>query len=324
MSEQNEVKRNDEIDIFEFSSRMWKSFKSFLIGIKNFFISIIIFLIRKSLWIASFALIGMVIGISFDIIRKPSYTSMLEGNSGGVDNTVVIDHVNRLFQMRGKSEVLARTLAISVDDAEKVHYIRAFYGIDVNRDGIPDFIDERETYNPRRDTMFYRVPSVFYIKVALYDEDVLPHLRERILRYINGNNFIQTLFRIDTLQKREMIREITREIAKIDTIHLIDINRRSSVEMGQNVILTAPQPDIRLFHGEILSLIAQRQNLERSLEISDRPVVIVQDFIPAEFEERTATFYIFVLGFLMAFLGLVCGTLWQYRKTIWKIIMEEK
>ena len=61
-NQQNSLKTNDEIDIFELFSKIWKSLSNFFSSIKEFFIAFIIFTIRKVIWVGSFALIGLLVG----------------------------------------------------------------------------------------------------------------------------------------------------------------------------------------------------------------------------------------------------------------------
>jgi len=321
--QQNATKSNDEIDIFEFCSRIWRTFSKLFSKLWAFAMYLIIITIRKTLWITSFALLGIIMGVAFSALKKTYYVSMLEGTSGGVDNTVVIDHINKLDQMVAKPEVLASYLGFSVEEAKQVRYVRAFYGIDVNRDGKPDFIDEHKKFNPR-DTTQQRTPSVFYIKVALYDEDIMPKLRESLLKYINDNVFIQNLFEIDQRQKQEMIDQLEKELAKLDTIHLIALNQRASIEVGQRVFVMGSEPEIRLFYQDILDLYNRKQSMQRSREISDRPVIIVQDFTPSQFIEKGLMYYVIRFGIVMAIFGFFCSLAWQYRKTIWKLIIEDQ
>ena len=339
--QQNTGKANDEIDILDVGSRVWGGFKSFLkdliafllgfiIGVKDLIVFAIVFFIRKSVWIVSFALLGIIWGMVYYYIQKPFYTSRLEGFSGGVDNTVVIDHINKLYRMINpeKPETLAENLGLTVEQAKAVRNIKAHYGIDVNFDGKPDYVDEKGSYDPRnrRDTIQVRVPSLFYVRVDLYDESVLPYLRESLFKFINSNTYIQTLYEIDKKQKRDLIDELAKEINKIDTVHLISVNnnKKASLELGQKLFLMGSEPEIRLFYPEILSLYGQIQDLQRSLEISDKPVIVIQDFVAAQYVERGSTYYIFRLGFTMALMGLTCAIFWQYRKTLWaKIISKE-
>jgi len=331
--QQNTGKPNDEIDIFEFCSRMWVAFKNFLTSIKDLIISLIIFLIRKTLWIVSFSLAGVLMGYLMYSISRPFYTSTLEGNTGGiydidernylggVDNSVVIDHINKLNQVVSKPSRLANYLGMSVEQAKEIRSIKAYYGIDINKDMKPDYVDVRETYNPR-DTNQIRVPSFVQIKVSVYDESIFSELRKGLLNYVNNNTFIQELYRIDRVQKEEMIRVIDKEMKTIDDFQQARIRKESSIEQG-TVVVVGTEPEPKLFTWDILSLQRRKQLLEKNLEISDEIIVIVQDFTPLEQEERTVMKYIGWFGVSMAVLGIFCSLLWQYRKRIWVLIRED-
>jgi len=331
--QQNTGKPNDEIDIFEFCSRMWVAFKSFLVNIKDLIVSLIIFLIRKSLWIISFGIAGVLLGFLLYGVSRPFYTSTLEGNTGGiydideknylggVDNSVVINHINKLDKAVSKPSLLANYLGMSIEQASEIRSIKAYYGIDVNKDLKPDYVDIKETYNPK-DTNQIRVPSFVHIKVSVYDESVFSELRKGLLSYINNNTFIQELYRIDRLQKEEMIHLIDKEIKTIDDFQQARIRKESSVEQGSVVVL-GNEPEPKLFTWDILSLQRRKQLLEKNLEISDEIIVIIQDFTPLQQEERTVLKYIAVLGATMSVLGILCALLWQYRKRIWELIRED-
>ena len=331
--QQNMGKPNDEIDIFEFCSRMWKAFVSFLMSIKNLFIFFIIFLIRKSLWIASFGVSGLLMGVLLYGISRPFYTSALEGNTGGiyddvekkytggVDNSVVINHLNKLDQAISKPLLLANYLSLNVEQAKAIRSIKAYYGIDVDKDLQPDYVDEMETYNPK-DTTQIRVPSFIHIRVSVYDESVLPTLRKGLFQFVNSNPYIQELYKVDRRQKEEMITEIEKEIKKIDDFQQARIRKESSIDQGA-VVLLGNEPEPRLFYQDILRLHKQKQVLEKHLELSNEIIVVVQDFTPLENEERPVLKYVIVCGSLMAVMGIICSLLWQYRKRIWKLIKED-
>ena len=331
--QQNVGKPNDEIDIFEFSIRIWKALMNFLIGIRDFIISILIFLIRKSLWIISFGIVGVLLGYFLYGISRPFYTSALEGSTGGiydaeakkytsgVDNSLVIDHINKLAQVIHKPLLLANYLGLSVGQAEKIRSINAYYGIDVNKDLKPDYVDENRTYNPK-DTTQIRVPSFIHIRVSVYDEQILPELRKGLFRYINSNAYIQELFKVDRRQKEERVKELEKEINKVNDFQDARTRKESSIEKGA-FLLYGNEAEPRLFYRDVLWLHNQKQMLEKSLEISDEIIVVTQELTPLENEERPVLIYIVTLGSLMATLGLVCALFWQYRKKIWKLITED-
>lgn len=319
---QNTGRPNDEIDIFEFCSRMWETFKKFLSGSVNIIVSIIIFLIRKFLWIVSFSLAGMILGMILYGVSQPYYSSFLEGNTGRIDNSVLIDHINKLNQATKKPLLLANYLNISQEQAKSIRSIKAFYGIDVNRDGKPDYVDFDKTYNPK-DTMQQRVSSYLYIKVSVYDESIFPILRIGLFRYINNNVYIQEMFRIDKQQRIDMVERIEKEISKIDSLQRARFRKESSVEKGNMVFSLNNEQKFALFYEDVISLYQQKQSIERSLKISDEPIVIVQDFTPLQQEEMPVLKYMLILGAFMAAMGVFCALIWQYRKKIWKLIRED-
>ena len=319
-NQRNIDKPNDEIDIFEFCSRVWMVFKNFLTGVKNFFIFIIILLIRKSLWIFSFAVAGIVFGFLLYGFSKTSYSSWLECNTGDLDNTIVIDHVNRLNQLSGKPALLANFLNITKEQAAKIGSIKAYYGIDINKDDKYDFIDFGETYNPR-DSNQMRVPSLMFIKVTVYDEDFLPSLRNGLLHYIKNSLYLQELFKITRQQKEQMIVNIQTEIDKIDSLQRSKFRKRENGDNKQMIYLsseTAPQT----FHHEVLELHSKKQTLEQELKISEEIIVIVHDFMPLSEEVFPLYKSVFISSGIMAVLGLLCACIWQYRKRIRKLITE--
>jgi hypothetical protein len=217
---------------------------------------------------------------------------------------------------------LANYLNINVEQAKAIRNIKAYYGIDINRDRRWDYVDFKEAYNPR-DTMQRRDPSFLHIKVSVYDENILPVLRQGLFKYINNNPYIVDYFEINKQQRIELLKVIEKEIGKIDSLQHARIRKETNVEKGQMNFSLNNEQDAKLFYQDILNLNNQKQYIERSLELSKGPIVVVQDFTPLEEEERPVTLYILVLGGTMAVLGLFCALCWQHRKRIWTLIWED-
>ena len=320
MNESNNSKPNDEIDIFEFSSRIWLVFKNFLASIWNFIISVFVFLLRKSLWIMSFGFAGVLIGCLLYGISPSAYVSSLEADTGGVDNSVVINHINKLNKVVDKPDLLANYLGLSLEQADAIHSIKAYYGIDINKDGKPDYIDFSEKYNPR-DTNQIRVPSFVHVMVSLYDESVLPDLRMGLFQYIENNEYLQKLFKIDKEQKDQLVKELNTEIAKIDTLRKVQLLKDLTPDKGQTVVI-GNIPETKLFYTDMLLLYERKQGIEKSLTLNTEIILVVQDFTRLQQEEKTATNMAIKYGIAMAIMGLFCAFLWQYRIIIWKLITE--
>ena len=329
----------EEIDILEVGSQVWYAFRKLFIGIKDLIsfiiillkditVSIIIFMIRKSLWIVSFALTGMILGFVFYNAIKPSFLFTCEGETGGIDNSVVIDHVNRLDLLKGDTVLLAKYLNISNKQAKEIRSIKACYGIDLTGDGKPNYIDfTGKRYNDK-DSMQTRLPSFVHFRVSLYDRDMLPVVREGLFNYIKNNAYIKDLYQIDRQMRENLIKGLDKEIERLDKIDSVQRERISGrnevgAEKGQLVLLNGSEPEIRLLYDDILSLFNQREQLQRHVDLIKEPVLIVQDFIPVQLEERPLIWYFLRFGGFMALLGILCAMIWQYHKKIWEMIKED-
>jgi uncharacterized protein involved in exopolysaccharide biosynthesis len=319
---ENQQKNNssNEIDLFEFCSRLWDAFKYFLVLIKNIIIGILVFLIRKSLWIVSCAIIGGTIGYLLYFTTKPVYSSYLIADTGDIQSNIFVDHVNRLSKLNSHTDVLAKYLNIDKAEAANISGIKAYYGIDVNKDGRVDYVDLRESYNPK-DTSVARVSNYFYLKVAVYDEDIFPKLRSGLNQYITNNTYIKMLHEINMRQKEALIGELDAEIRKIDSLQNYQMKQDRA---NLKDILLTNKPDLKLFHGELLSLYRQKQDLERDTAIFKTPIAIIQNFTPLSLEDRPKSLFAIIAGAIGAALGLVCALVWQYRKFIWSLITEKK
>ena len=337
--QQNTDKSHNEIDLFEFGLRIWEAFKKFMVSIKDlivyliihtkdFIVSIIIFLLRKSLWIASFAIIGIMIGFIVFSVQRPSYLFTSEVETGGIDNSVVIEHVNRLEQLIGDTLLLSKHLNLTIEQAKEIRSIKACYGIDQNGDGKPDYIDITGDKFRHKDTSQTRVPSFVHFRLSLYDKDVLPAVRNSLYQYIQKNTYIQNLYKIDREQKKALIDELDKEIlglGKIDSVQLARMYRKfdSNAEKGQMFILNNNEAEIKLFYNDVLKLFNRKQEMQRHVDLIHEPVVIIHDFIPTALKERPLRWYFIRCGGMMAVLGIVCAVIWQYRRSIWKLLKED-
>jgi hypothetical protein len=161
-----------------------------------------------------------------------------------------------------------------------------------------------------------------YVNVSVYDESVLDDLRDGLLQYINNNAYIKSLFNIDKEQTNQLVKELDSEIAKIDSLRKVQLRKEITPDKGQ-MFVAGNLPEPRLFYQETLSLYERKLGLEKNLKLYNEIIVVIQDFTPLQNEARSVLFYMFVFGVAMAVMGLFCALLWQYRKTIWKLIREQ-
>jgi len=314
-------KPNDEIDIFEFCSRLGETAKNCAISVLIFLLSIVILVFRKLMWIGAAALLGVLVGCIVFAVAKPYTVSSLEASTGGVENTVVIDHINKLDVKQPHR--LANALGITKEQADKIRSIKAYYGIDVNRDGVVDYVDFDEKYNPE-DTMHRRLRSFVHLEVSLFDESILPKLREGLLRYIDDNPYVKSLHEIIKAQEEQMLVAVDNEISKIEKLQMSQLNREANrLDSSGTTIFMTPESENRTFSSDILELYEKRHELEKRKQLFKNTIVVIHDFIPSEEIVNTLAYYLSKSVIALSILGFITSLIWQYRKKLYALLTDE-
>ena len=321
-----EQQRNDEIDLIELFQKMGTGIKNLfnkLIGLIN---SFFIFLIRKSVWLITFIILGSIVSYVLFTYSKRYYTSEMTARSNSMNNTVVVNSINLLNDLFISSNysALAGYLKINEDQAKNIKSIKALYGIDVNKDGLADFIDYKDTYNPQ-DTTKQRLSDIFYLKISVYDETVFPILKNSIKSYINSNPYVIENNDVRINQAKSQINVLKAEIAKLDslqTVQYFEIPKTQKSNNNQMIVLN--EKDIKLFHEDKIKLNSKILELEKDLAINPEPITVIQDFSQLSKTQNPITKYIKILIPIFFVLGLICALLWQYRKKIWQLIREKQ
>jgi hypothetical protein len=243
-----------------------------------------------------------------------------------MNNTVVVNSINLLNDLFISSNysALAGYLKINEDQAKNIKSIKALYGIDVNKDGLADFIDYKETYNPQ-DTTKQRLSDIFYLKISVYDESVFPILKNSIKSYINSNPYVIENNDVRINQAKSQINILKAEIAKLDslqTVQYFEIPKTQKSNNNQMIVLN--EKDIKLFHEDKIKLNSKILELEKDLAINPEPITVIQDFSQLSKTQNPITKYIKIWVPIFFVLGLICALLWQYRKKIWQLIREKQ
>ncbi|MGD9978674.1 MAG: hypothetical protein AB7S54_12165, partial [Bacteroidales bacterium] len=253
---------SDEIDLLELFSKMWRGIKNGISWCANLVKYLFLLLVRKSLWIIGFGIVGFIIGIVFFFTSPRYYSSEMTAISNALNNNYIISSINLLNDLfKDKNyEVASNYLGMSIQDAGKIRSIAAYYGIDVNKDGIVDYVDYDGTYKPK-DTSVNRSSSFFFIKLEVYSENIFGAARDGLKKYIYKNNYILENNRIRIAQGENMISSITQEIQKLDSLQKIEyfeVPRTQKASTSQMVILN--EKEIKLYHEQILGL--EREKLK--------------------------------------------------------------
>ncbi|HOP05507.1 MAG TPA: hypothetical protein PL017_12360 [Tenuifilaceae bacterium] len=321
-TEQKPLGSNDEIDLIELFTRMWEGFKNGVIWLLNALKNLLIFIIRKSVWIGTFALFGAVLGYILYIGVPNYYSSQATIRSNGISNIYVIDFVNQLQELLSNRnyDAISQRLNINVDDVDKIKSIGAYYGIDINEDRNVDYIDFENTYDPL-DSTIVRLPAVLYIKIELWKMDVYTTLKTSVVDYVSKNPFIITNNNLRIKQALEQIDYINEEVQKLDSLQNIqyfEVPKTQRTSNTQMVVLN--EKDFKLYHSILLDLKRSKQGLERDLELYGEPITILQPFTELALVKENLLSAILPKFIFFALLGFIVSILWHFRRGIYEAI----
>lgn len=318
-------KHSDEIDLLELFNRMGKAIKNFIKWLISIIESFFLLLIRKSIWIISFSIIGGFVGYSFYNNTPRFYSSEMVARSNSMNNSVIVNSINLLNDLFENKNftALGNYLGTSPEEARKIKSIEAYYGIDLNKDKIADFIDYSNSYNPK-DTTQKRLSDVFYLKINVFDETIFPNVRDGIKKYISTNPYILQNNNVRKEQTLSMIEEFQSEIKKLDSLQKVQYFEVPKMQKGGNsqmVILN--EKESKLYHNEIIYLYNRKLTLEKELSLNPDPITVIQDFTQLSKAENPLIKFLKIWVIIFALFGLFSSLLWQFRTKIWTIIKDE-
>lgn len=323
-TEQKQIRSNDEIDLIELFARMWEGFKDGVFWLINAIKNFLILIIRKSIWIGTFAIIGALLGYVLYVGLPDYYSSQATIRSNGISNTYVIDFVNQIQELLSNRnfEAISQRLNINVEDVDKIKSIGAYYGIDINEDRNVDYVDFDNTYDPL-DSTIVRLPAVLYIKLELWEKDVFTTLKTSVVEYVSKNPFIITNNNIRVKQSLEQIDYINLEIKKLDSLQNIQYFEVPKTQRSSNTqMVVLNEKDMKLYHSILLDLKKSNQGIERDLELYSEPITILQPFTELALEQEPLLKAVLPKAAFFAILGFIISLFWQYRRNIYDAVAK--
>jgi len=237
--------------------------------------------------------------------------------SNSINNTYVVGSINLLNDVFKQKNypIAANYLNIDINRVQEIKSIEAFYTIDINKDGLPDYTDYKWKYNPRDTTK--RLDSYFVIRLEVYDESIFAQVRDGIKNYIYKNKFILDNNNERIRQNKILIETIENEIRKLDSLQKVEYFELPQMQRAtSNQMVVLNEKDRKLYHEQKLLLEKEKLRLEKDLNINSEPITIVQDFTPLSKAENPYSKYAMKIGLLFAVIGFFVSILWQHRKTI--------
>lgn len=306
-----------EIDLLELFSLIGKGIKNGLTNALRAILFLIVFGIKKAHFLVLFAISGGLIGLSLHSLSDSYYTSGMVIKPNGIQSTELIEYLNDLTGIceTGNNEALASALSIDDSLALKIKSIEAFPYVDVNLDGIGDFIDFDNVYNPK-DTTQQILRNRLYLQVSLFESQPKEYLQNGIENYILKNEYMVQLNNIRKTELREQIAQTEIEIIKLDSLQNQEyFNENNSqpvpVQSGGYILYT--EKDKRLYYQNKLGLIKSKQTLQKEYELIQGPITIIKNMSELAKEANPRGIMIIKFGFWFGVIGYFSLLIFNYK-----------
>jgi len=318
-------KRNDEIDLLDLSRKLGNVIKKFFSGIGKLIALLFSFLIRQSVLIISLIIIALIIGFIQYKSTPTHYISSFEAHSNALPSLEIISYINNIHEDFEEKNYQQLETKLELDSTflEKIKDIQAYKVIDLNEDGVTDIIDYENNYLSSDSTVSR---NRFVVQVKTYNDNgsIYDTLKDRIIAYVNKNEYIKENMAIRNQQRRELISKLDEEISYLDSLRKTEyFSKEDKLKTQKGQILIMNEKETQLYHQNILDLYRSQQNYEEELELRSEPITIIQDLTSASVENDLSS-YLKKYGFMGLLLGLFAGLIIENFKSIKTLVQSAR
>ncbi|OFX22966.1 MAG: hypothetical protein A2041_00410 [Bacteroidetes bacterium GWA2_31_9b] len=248
------------------------------IDLLEFFLKIFLF-IKKNFWVLFLSVfIGGTLGFSAKFFTQNHYKSSLVINTYTISENFIIEYINNLN---------------SIIKDENYNYLSEKMKIDSSLLVSIKEIKAESAYDEKEKKKL----GYLTIFVNVNNNQILEQLSKGILNYINNEPYAKNEIEIYIENNKNLISKIDEEIKKIEVLQEMNIFQNQN---NADVNIYNSQ---KSFQNELLELIKEKQNREKSLKFAV-PFRIIQDFTIYQKPVSKTISYTLIGGIIFGFLAL--------------------
>lgn len=303
--------KNDEIEIIDLFKKLGITIKGWANAVGRALLISAFFLLKR--WLPLGLSIALGIGMAFFLksTSESSYTSDLVLRSNTVTVDEIINYINRLhnYCLDQSKQALTEAISLTPDQIKNINDISAYWIIDNNRDGIPDYIDLTNSHNVY-DTINIRMRDRVNIRVKINSPQELNNVKVGIIKFIQSDPLFQQRNNLRLKQNREMLSRFNYDILQLDSLQKVkyfEETRNLQPKSGGQVIFLQEQKT-QLIYTDIYALYARKQAIESEQDLYTDLVTVLSEFTIPTRRDNGGTYYakIYVpLFFLLTLLILI-------------------
>ena len=314
---------NDEIDLIQLFRNIGNSIKKLFLGLFNICLQFIIFSIRKFVYLTLAVIVGLIISYSLSKIQKDYYYSDLVLKSNAVQNQEMIYFLNRLKNLTSEANysVLASSLNLSIELAENISDIKAYWFIDFFKDGLVDGPDYTEKYFT--DTSVVKVEWKFGVRATVTDPTVFNDITEGLIHYIESNEYFQSMNKVRLEMLDEIIQQTGLEVEKLDSLQKKEyFQLEDATRLKEGQLLFTNDPEVKLFHRDLLNLLVEKHKSQTERSIHSNVVSILENFTITQVPINNIAYYARKIVPLFIGLAYLLALFIAFRKNIIEAIRK--
>ena len=311
----NEKNSVQEINIIDLLQIIVKGIWSFIKKIGELFGWIGRLAYQQKLIVGLCTLVGVGVGIFFSMHKV--YRGEVEMKINMNDAYFYKNVIDPLYnQCRYRDyEKIAKDFGISVDEAQKIASIKAYYYIDYLGDGTPNEVNYDETFDGS-DTTDVIMSDRLRLVVDCLDRDLLSRMDTCFDYFFSQNPQIVRDNELSKAMLNDRINTVTKEIMVLDSLRKREyFQRKEHVNLSTDKMVLVER-EIKLYHPEILALESEKYSLIKTKNTFDNGVVFNSKFEinPRPINRKTAVIPKFaIIGFIG---GIFIAGLLYNRKRI--------
>ncbi len=291
--------KSEEIDLLDLFKRMGRSISMFFNAVGRGFLASIVFLLKNWLPLGLSLLAGAGTSLLLKTVFPPIYKGEIVLKTNAVSTAEMISYVNRLhvYCSEENTDMLASSLFVGNETARQITDIRAFWIIDRNRDGVPDFVDYGNSHSVY-DTINIRMDDRLDIRIKARTPGDLNLVRSGILKYIDGDSLFRQRNNIRIRQNQELLTRLTYDIKQLDSLQKVKYfeETRNNIPKTGGQIVFLQEQKTQLVYTDIYNLYARKQSIELQQLLYKDIVTVISDItIPRKPLTRTLYYGIVVI-----------------------------
>jgi hypothetical protein len=305
-----------EIDLLELNRKIGKGIRNLFVGLYKVILFLIIFGLKRIHFLLIFVLAGALVGYVLFKNTRRYYSSSMIAQANGINSSDMITYINDLHTLCQKNNTDALALDLQMPDttARKIKDIQAFFIIDVNKDEVGDYVDFKNSFNPK-DTTQQQLIDRFYVSVEVYDNTIFRNVRDGLFRYMRKNPYIIKLNEIRKNELQELIRQSEIEVEKLDSLQNTDyFQNLKKVPIDKDQLTFMAVKETPMYYKDKLSLLYRKQMFQKELELATDAFTIIKDFTSLAIAENPKGKYIINYGILFGLFGYFLLLIIKYRR----------